>query len=133
MKLSQISIREEITDGWPPVTEDDYDTNPSFRKVLRLLNAAGFATKSSCQGHPPRSQYEDVKVWMDPYITFAGGSNVREIARLLRQSGYVSRIGREREPNGPRAVSLRRDIDWEKLLKFLTANLKQLPPEQPNG
>jgi uncharacterized protein YukJ len=59
--------------GYPLYNEsldsDNIDPDLDFREFLRLLNAAGIHTVSSCQGHAPGTQWPDVQEWMDPYVT----------------------------------------------------------------
>lgn len=72
-----------------PLDSDLIDPDPDFREVLRLLNAAGVHTVSSCQGHAPGTQYEDVQGWMPPYITCRVDTpeDVTRACELLRAAG----------------------------------------------
>ena len=73
---------EALDSGW-------IDPDPDFRETLRLLNAAGVHTVSSCQGHAPGTQYDDVRVWMDPYITcrVISEERVPAVRKLLESIG----------------------------------------------
>jgi hypothetical protein len=64
------------------------DPDPDFRRVLHALNATGIHTVSSCQGHAPRTQYEDVRVWMHPYITVVvDPTQIARVKRLMKTIG----------------------------------------------
>lgn len=78
-----------------PLDSDNIDPDPDFRDFLRLLNAAGIHTVSSCQGHAPGTQYPSVREWMDPYVTCdvkAGSLVAIAVARdaLSASGGTVS-------------------------------------------
>lgn len=72
-----------------PLDSDLIDKDPDFRETLRLLNEAGVHTVSSCQGHAPGTQYEDVQEWMAPYITCRASSppEVERACEYLREAG----------------------------------------------
>jgi hypothetical protein len=100
--------------------EEYWDQDPNFIKTIRLLNKAGFRTISSCMGHAPGTQYEEVDEWMEPYLTFAGGHN-HTIGKLLTDGGFVTHItdGTDRY-----SVELRRDVNWAGVLKYVRSRLK---------
>ncbi len=71
-----------------PLDSPMIDDDPPFREVLRLLNERGVHTVSSCQGHAPGTQYENVQEWMDPYITCEVSAEALEnAAKILRSIG----------------------------------------------
>ncbi len=81
--------------GYDEALDSDWiDPDPSFRELLRLLNAAGVHTVSSCQGHAPGTQYEEVMERMEPYITCrcTDDADARRARRLLSLAGGL--VGR---------------------------------------
>jgi hypothetical protein len=88
-KLSVIAIR--ISSNFE--IDPDFDPDPDFRETLRFLNENGFNTMSSCQGHPPGTQYEDVNEWMFPYLTFDSISSekFKKVIDLIKSTGYYER------------------------------------------
>jgi hypothetical protein len=102
-----------------PLDSPFIDADPDFREALRLLNAAGVHTVSSCQGHAPGTRYPDVQVWMKPYITceLGPGSSKDTIVLLAVCGGVVrSSDGRVRAefPNG---------WNWKRSVSALRARL----------
>jgi len=118
-------IRDEMDPVWLGLTEkerafldarDGFDTNPGFVAVLELLNALGYVTTSSCQGHPPKTQYNDVEEWMEPYLTFdLSAEKFADVIMLLQQCGrgLISHF------NDRQYVEFARSINWDDLLTKL--------------
>jgi hypothetical protein len=115
---------EEVLFGYDESLDSPLiDEDPNFREVLRLLNSSGVHTVSSCQGHAPGTQYEDVQVWMDPYITCTvDEGNAGHTKRLLRAIG--ARLQRD-VPNGKIHAKFPRRWDWKRSLAVLKASLPQ--------
>jgi sugar phosphate isomerase/epimerase len=97
------------------------DPDPDFREVLRLLNASGAQTVSSCQGHAPGTQYEEVQEWMDPYVTCEiEASAMAKVCRLLEDiGGDVSAFPED----GKVRAALRRGWEWKRSVSALTTRL----------
>ena len=99
-----------------PLDSDLLDLDPDFRETLRLLNAASVHTVSSCQGHAPGTQYDDVQEWMEPYITcrISSAEGVHLACGLLQsiggESGSVSPEGKVRA-NFPRGWVWKGSVD----------------------
>ena len=70
-----------------PLDSQFLDTDPDFRETLCILNAVGVHTVSSCQGHAPGTQYDDVQGWMEPYVTVRLSGNVALACEVLRIAG----------------------------------------------
>jgi hypothetical protein len=84
-----------------------------------LLNKSGFKTTSSCAGHAPGAQYEHVKDWMEPYITFAGRPH--QLIESLTDAGFVAKVTVNSDKT---AITLRRDIEWGELFRHLGSIVK---------
>lgn len=110
-----------------PLDSDLIDPNPDFRETLRLLNEAGAHTVSSCQGHAPGTQYEDVQGWMPPYITCETTPETRQrTVELLRAAGedQCSEITVH-----PDKVLARFPLewDWKRSVAYLRAKVTRRP------
>ena len=74
----------EVIDYRRNLDDPDIDPDPDFRAFLRLINnCVGVRTVSSCQGHQPGEQYEDVTEVMKPYVTVFGDADALVIAQKL--------------------------------------------------
>ena len=97
-----------------------WDQDPDFIETIHLLNKAGFRTISSCMGHAPGTQYEEVNEWMDPYITFVEDPD-HAAGKLLSEGGFIDHItnGSDRYSAG-----FYRDVNWTDVLKYVKSRLK---------
>jgi hypothetical protein len=104
------------------------DPDPAFRETLRLLNARGVHTVSSCQGHAPGAQYPHVTVWMQPYITcrVTSKEEIRATRRFLKLIG--GRLDPVSSENKVRA-SFRRNWEWKRSVEALKASEDSVSPE----
>lgn len=96
------------------------DDDPDFRNVLEFLNDNEFTTRSSCQGHPPGTKYDDVQEWMDPYITFQlSPEKFKKIVDTIIATGYYT------EHNDKQYVGFSNDIigNWKDFLSKLKAEI----------
>lgn len=93
-----------------PLDSTWIDPDPDFRETLRLLNTAGVRTVSSCQGHAPGTQYEEVQEWMEPYITCIchDDTDAKRARNLLSRAGAL--VGRR--SGGRIRASFPREWDW---------------------
>jgi hypothetical protein len=116
-----MKLRALNEDKYAHIVQDEkwWDQDPNFIKTIRLLNKAGFRTISSCMGHAPGTQYEEVDEWMDPYITFVG-RRMNIASKLLSSGGFVDNISKG---SGGCYVGLRRDVNWADVLKYIRARL----------
>lgn len=112
-----------MTEKYPaydePLGSPNIDKDPDFRESLRLLNAAGVHTVSSCQGHAPGTQYPDVQAWMRPYITceLGPGSSKDTIVLLAVCGGIV------RSADGKVRAEFLNGWDWKRSVAALRARL----------
>ena len=101
-----------------PLDSEWLDPDPDFRTTLRLLNAAGVHTVSSCQGHAPGTQYDDVQEWMEAYITcrMASAEGIRLGCRLLRSiGGAIESVS----PEGKIRAGFHRGWEWKRSVDAL--------------
>lgn len=114
-----------------PLDSDGIDPDPSFRETLRLLNGAGVHTVSSCQGHAPGTQYEDVREWMDAYVTAEAPSveDQAKAAELLKRAGATIVVARDGKVLG----KFRREWDWAESVAALRPGSAALRPVREGG
>jgi len=122
VKLLRIAARVAGVDWSDERTDEDVDKDPDFRAVLDFVNDdLGAATVSSCQGHLPGEQYEDVQEVMLPYLTLEESSPGYASARaLLERSPWFD--GSRRGKGG--FVGLKEGVigRWGSLLAWLRSN-----------
>jgi hypothetical protein len=111
----------EDPDAWKPGYDEAFDsenvdTDPDFRETLRILNAAGVHTVSSCQGHAPGTQYDDVQEWMEPYVTVRLTGNVALACEVLRIAGGELSTA---SPVGKALARFPRGWEWRKSVDAL--------------
>ena len=107
--------------GYDESLDSDFiDPDPDFRETLRILNAAGVHTVSSCQGHAPGTQYDDVQEWMDPYITVRLSGNVSLVCELLQVAGGDLSTA---SPVGKALARFPHGWDWRKSVEALRSRL----------
>lgn len=100
---------------------DLIDPDPDFRETLRLLNAGGAHTVSSCQGHAPGTQYEDVQGWMAPYVTCETTPETEaKTVGLLRAAGENEWSEITIHP-GKMLAKFPLGWDWKRSVAFLKA------------
>lgn len=106
-----------------PLDSPFMDSDPDFREAIRLLNAAGAHTVSSCQGHAPGTQYEDVREWMDPYVTCEYTSE-----SLIRTRNLLEWLGDTTVTvsSGKVLAKLPRGWDWKRSVASLRRKLPHL-------
>lgn len=100
-----------------PLDSEWLDPDPDFRTTLRLLNAAGVHTVSSCQGHAPGAQYDHVQEWMEAYITcrMAAAEGIRLACGLLQSiGGEILSVS-----EGKIYASFPRSWEWKKSVDVL--------------
>ncbi len=106
-----------------PLDSPNIDTDPDFREALRLLNAAGVRTVSSCQGHAPGARYSDITSWMRAYITCETDS-----VSFEKTCGLLSACGGT--VTGPKdgkvRVSFPEGWDWKRSVGGLRARLPHI-------
>jgi hypothetical protein len=103
-----------------PLDDPLMDPDPGFREVLRILNATGVHTVSSCQGHAPGTQYDHVHEWMDPYITcVVPTSGLIDARNLLRAIG--GKPSSDSVDSGKLVAKFPRGWDWKRSVKALKA------------
>jgi hypothetical protein len=106
-----------------PLESPLIDPDPDFREVLRILNAAGVHTVSSCQGHAPGTQYDDVQEWMDPYVTcVVEPSKLSQTCELLQVIGGETSAHAE---DGKIQAMFPREWDWRQSVSALKARLSE--------
>ncbi len=105
-----------------PLDSPFIDPDPDFREVIRLLNAAGVHTVSSCQGHAPGTQYADVQSWMKPYVTceIPPGKTGLVLGLLEALGGGV------RVSGGKAVASFPNEWPWRKSVEALRSRLPHM-------
>lgn len=74
----------EVIDYKKDLDDSEIDPDPDFRSFLKLINDhLKVRTVSSCQGHLPGEQYEDVLEIMPPYVTIFGDEDALVAAEKL--------------------------------------------------
>ena len=106
------------------LNSDFIDPDPNFRETLRLLNAGGVHTVSSCQGHAPGTQYDHVQEWMAPYITCRASIEDRErtIESLKLAGGDV-----EITTSGKVLARFPRNWEWRRSADALRSRFRAVP------
>jgi len=120
-------VKTEIVINLPaydePLDSENIDPDPHFRETLRILNLLGVHTVSSCQGHAPGTQYDDVQEWMDPYITCEGSVHLTadQVVRYLIMAGGNA-TQRTTGFRNPILAKFPRGWNWTTSVKNLIAN-----------
>jgi hypothetical protein len=110
-----------------PLDSELIDPDPDFRETLRLLNAGGAHTVSSCQGHAPGTQYEDVQEWMPPYITCETTPETEEKTVELLQAAGEDQWAEVRVSPGKVLAKFPLEWDWKRSVAFLRAKMPRRP------
>jgi hypothetical protein len=111
-----------------PLDSDLIDPDPDFRETLRLLNEGGAHTVSSCQGHAPGTQYEDVQGWMPPYITCTTTPETQKrTVELLCAAGEDEWSEIVVHSDGKVLAKFPLGWDWKRSVAFLKAKMPWRP------
>lgn len=111
-----------------PLDSELIDPDPDFREVLKILNEVGVHTVSSCQGHAPGTQYEDVQGWMPPYITCrTTPENQAKTVELLCAAGEDEWSEIAVHKDGKVLAKFPLEWDWKRSVQALKAKMPWRP------